>query len=570
MDFDMVSKMKADELKMYLRLRGLKVKGRKAELVSRVFSACENNVQPIKTAEEVECDLRNEYQLKLIIGDDVIPDPFQVSSGWCNEEEGLTFWPMISYGDIFNFLMFKPSELGSSDLNDYKNSKAYSYFANGWLGCISYHNIDKHSKYCFLQADCRPSERLRDTPHKVWVCVLKSDHTIKTAHCSCMAGMSATCNHVAALLFRVEAAVRYGLTNPSCTAKSCEWLPNRQEVAPVKIKDVKLSRDKFGKRGKKTRCLVPTPKKNYNPLECTNVKPLNLTDIATALENHVPDSVLFTAVPRPKIDFVRDIVSLHPVSSNIPSIDDVIFMSNSIENFNENLLINLTKLNISQIEILTRGQNTNECWYSYRKGVITASKGHDVKVRMEKIRKNMGNNENLWQLFQKISGLVFVNPNIPALKYGREMEVNAVNKFKCILSETHKNVKIVDCGLYLDEQFPYIGASPDRIILCSCCPKACLEVKCPFSINYTTPYDPSIKLPYLTRKDDVIKLNRNHKYYTQCQMQLGVTGIKKSYFMVWTSHGYVIDEIFFDAEYWNNLKSLFADFYKHYLQSFYK
>ena len=71
---------------------------------------------------------------------------------------------------------------------------------------------------------------LRDTPHKVWVCVLKSDHTIKTAHCSCMAGMSATCNHVAALLFRVEAAVRYGLTNPSCTAKSCECLPNRQEV----------------------------------------------------------------------------------------------------------------------------------------------------------------------------------------------------------------------------------------------------------------------------------------------------------------------------------------------------
>ena len=44
MDFDMVSKMKTDELKMYLRLRGLKVKGRKAELVSRVFSACENNV----------------------------------------------------------------------------------------------------------------------------------------------------------------------------------------------------------------------------------------------------------------------------------------------------------------------------------------------------------------------------------------------------------------------------------------------------------------------------------------------------------------------------------------------
>ena len=80
---------------------------------------------------------------------------------------------------------------------------------------------------------------------------------------------------------------------------------------------------------------------------------------------------------------------------------------------------------------------------------------------------------------------MFVNPNIPALKYGGEIEVNAVNKLKCILFETHKYVKIVDCGLYLDEQFPYIGASPDRIILCASCPKSCLEVKCPFSINLT-------------------------------------------------------------------------------------
>ena len=35
---------------------------------------------------------------------------------------------MLSYPDIFNFLMFYRSELGSKDLSDYKNSKAYSYY----------------------------------------------------------------------------------------------------------------------------------------------------------------------------------------------------------------------------------------------------------------------------------------------------------------------------------------------------------------------------------------------------------------------------------------------------------
>ena len=69
--------------------------------------------------------------------------------------------------------------------------------------------------------------------------------------------------------------------------------------------------------------------------------------------------------------------------------------------------------------------------------------------------------------------------------------------------------KIVECGLYVDEQ-----ASP----------KTCLELKCSYSINYTTPHDPNMKLPYVSRKDDDIKLNRNHRY-RQCQMQLAVTGM---------------------------------------------
>ena len=44
MDYDMVNKMKVDELKMYLRLRGIRVTGKKAELVARVFVASEWNV----------------------------------------------------------------------------------------------------------------------------------------------------------------------------------------------------------------------------------------------------------------------------------------------------------------------------------------------------------------------------------------------------------------------------------------------------------------------------------------------------------------------------------------------
>ena len=80
-----------------------------------------------------------------------------------------------------------------------------------------------------------------------------------------MAGLSQTCNHVAAALFRIEAAVRMGLTNPSCTSTSCGWLPNNKVVEPVKIKDLKPSRGNFGRRGKKQAELNCSPKKHFAP-----------------------------------------------------------------------------------------------------------------------------------------------------------------------------------------------------------------------------------------------------------------------------------------------------------------
>ena len=32
--------------------------------------------------------------------------------------EGMAFWQMLLYPDIFNYLMFYPTQLGTTDLND--------------------------------------------------------------------------------------------------------------------------------------------------------------------------------------------------------------------------------------------------------------------------------------------------------------------------------------------------------------------------------------------------------------------------------------------------------------------
>ena len=145
------------------------------------------------------------------------------------------------------------------------------------------------------------------------------------------------------------------------------------------------------------------------------------------------------------------------------------------------------------------------------------------------------------------------------------MEIHAVNNFHEIFIKQHKDLNLKECGLFLDSTHPLIGGSPDRLVSCSCCGQACLEVKCPISINYTTQQDPNVKLPYLIKDcTNKLSLNSRHKYYTQCQVQMGVTGLKKCFFFVWTSHGYFLEEISFDVQIWEEITNLFTEFYHEY------
>ena len=76
MNYDLISSLRVEELKTYLKERGLKTSGRRVELVARVFAASENNVPVVKSAVEIEADLKQEYTKKLDIDGYGIPDPF--------------------------------------------------------------------------------------------------------------------------------------------------------------------------------------------------------------------------------------------------------------------------------------------------------------------------------------------------------------------------------------------------------------------------------------------------------------------------------------------------------------
>ena len=157
---------------------------------------------------------------------------------------------------------------------------------------------------------------------------------------------------------------------------------------------------------------------------------------------------------------------------------------------------------------------------NYRKRVKTPSKANEVITKMKKVRKGAEGAVNIWSLKEKISGMTFVNPNISALKYGRDMEIEAVNTFAEYIKNYHQDCIISELGLVLNETMPYIGASPDQLMLCSCCDKACIEIKCPYSINYTEPDEQN--LDYLYIDGDAVKL----KHYIKSISRNGNGGYK--------------------------------------------
>ena len=97
--------------------------------------------------------------------------------------------------------------------------------------------------------------------------------------------------------------------------------------------------------------------------------------------------MLYTAVLKPKVDFVRELISTKIIQpKKVLSIYNVINKSENIGDFKENLSV-FTNWNIETIEKLTMTQSENEHRFEYCKCLITASKAHELVTKMTKGEK---------------------------------------------------------------------------------------------------------------------------------------------------------------------------------------
>ena len=105
-------------------------------------------------------------------------------------------------------------------MKNYRSLEAHRLFQDGWVGKVQHMTTDL--EHFVLRAGVKPSMRINDDAHQPWVTINK-DGVVIAAHCNCKAGLGESCSHVAALLFKVEAAVRLGYTTLACTDVPCQW-----------------------------------------------------------------------------------------------------------------------------------------------------------------------------------------------------------------------------------------------------------------------------------------------------------------------------------------------------------
>lgn len=550
-------------LKDYLRRRGLQTSYSKNELCALAFAA-NYLALPLKlTAGEKEKVLFEQYQDLLTVQNEKYPDPLaEIKDGWLSESAGMKTWPPTMYYDVCEFLLndTKGVDLARRVFKDYKQKKGFSFLTSGFLFELKYHYINPQSKMCFLKAECKPSQRIGNTPHTAWVMINKESGNIVRAYCTCIAGRGQSCLHITAMLMKVDMAWKYGLTNPACTSTECNWLRKPQLVlAPSKICDMEISSPKY--------CRVPKNINNASKhlfIPHKKDKGKSLFEFLEDVREIVPNAVVYSEHKEKPLPKRPKLLPSEEKFDMPEKVLDIALQCYTINQLNAGI-IRACGEKIDVIAAATTSQAKSDQWFEQRHGRITASKFKQVYTKCKTFTKKSQSNINQLISDPLIKRIIFGQNlySTPAMKHGINTEPFALESFLTFWKAKHRNTTNRSSGLVLDKIHPYIAATPDQLLSCDCHGDGVLEIKCPWKASHTKPSPEFCN--YLHVEDGKVSLKSTHEYYYQIQGQMAVLGVKYCEFWVFTYHGYHHETIFFDDKFWKDLQLVLVEFWNNFL-----
>ncbi|KAI4820206.1 hypothetical protein KUCAC02_028190 [Chaenocephalus aceratus] len=266
---------------------------------------------------------------------------------------------------------------------------------------------------------------------------------VVAAHCDCKAGLGESCSHIGGLLYKVEMIVRVGgARDPACTDVLCTWNEaSMKGVQPARVADINF----YGDKPKEKVVANNAPARRADPqpissdgfedflvslLAASNpVMPVGLSRFSSTSSNFAPKKAV---VPSQKVP--PGLWSLYRGVEGFNSLDEVYSAATQT--------MKLDHKDVEHIGNVTKLQSKSLVWYEQRAGRITSSVSHSV-LRTSTTKPSQ----------------------------------------YLIKSILHSDLKVNNCGLLIKREQPFLAASPDAMLACSCHGMGVLEIKCPFKFR---------------------------------------------------------------------------------------
>ena len=186
---------------------------------------------------------------------------------------------------------------------------------------------------------------------------------------------------------------------------------------------------------------------------------------------------------------------------------------------------------LHELETVTREQAKCQTWHIYRIGRITGSIFHKVITSRETSKNS---------LISQVMRYNDAELNVPAVKWGREMEDTARSCYEKLMKKSHPGFSLRTAGLTVKEDALYLAASPDGNFTCSCCGTGVLEIKCPYKYKEGLVGVAEDKSFCLDANNNIRK---NHAYFSQVQLQMHVCDVQFCDFFIWTKTDNIISRV---------------------------
>src|SRR5436190_3343406 len=96
------------------------------------------------------------------------------------------------------------------------------------------------------------------------------------------------------------------------------------------------------------------------------------------------------------------------------------------------------------------------------------------------------------------------------------------------------STELVECGLIVSKDNPWLGYSPDGIVFENNKPFKLIEIKCPYEGKKKGINEVINSIKWLTKENDQLSLKKHHSYYAQVQIGMAVLNLPLTDFVIYT------------------------------------